>query len=226
MKITCILTSFNRPNFVRQALESVSKQSHKNYELLICDDSTIMDIRRIAERYSFTAARIFRFKVDSKQRSSQNRLGISINYALRQAAGDLVCYLADDDYYWPDWFSRAAEFFQVHPEALTGYGSLSYSRSRNMDYSQCDSVRFPGKILKNPAFEVDHTQVMHRRCSVLWPESFESVKHSDAIFFTELARLGPFHPIDAQASVKRLHDKNLQNHIDELSQGKLENLRD
>jgi len=54
----------------------------------------------------------------------------------------------------------------------------------------------------------------------------DSVKESDAIFFTALSHLGSFHPIHASASVKRLHSKNLQNHISDLEQGKLENLRD
>jgi hypothetical protein len=97
-----------------------------------------------------------------------------------------------------------------------------------MDYLTCGETRFFQEPVKQPAGKLDHTQVMHRmqRPPILWPESIGSVRESDGIFFTSLSVLGPFHPIHAQASVKRLHRKNLQNHIRELEQGKLDNLRD
>lgn len=228
LKITCILTSFNRPTLIQQALRSISNQGYKNYELIVADDSTCFDVRRLVDRLSFSAVRILHSDVTPQDRAARNRLGININQALSRSTGDLICYLADDDYYWPDWFERAAAFFVSNPEIITGFGSLFYSRSRLMDYSTFGETRFFQEPVKNPAFNLDHTQVMHRaqKPVIAWPESLESVKHSDAIFFTQLVKLGSFRPIDAQASVKRLHSKNLQDHIAELQQGKLDNLRD
>lgn len=228
LKITCILTSFNRPTLVRQALKSVADQGYKNYELLVVDDSTLFDVRRLVGRYHFPAVKVTHFDVTPAERSQKNRLGMNVNAGLRQATGDLVCYLADDDYYYQDWFEQAAQFFEVRPYEVAGYGSLTYSNSMSMDFSQSGSIRFPGDVVTNPAGRLDHTQVMHRlrKPPVLWPETLDSVKESDAIFFTTLSHYGSFLPIHCNASVKRLHSKNLQNHISDLEHGKLENLRD
>lgn len=228
MKISCLLTSFNRPTLVQQALRSVADQGYKNYELLVIDDSTVMDVKRLVDRHHFPSVRVVHFNVTGMERSRQNRLGVSINAGLNITTGDLICYLSDDDYYYNDWFQNAAEFFRANPSVVTGYGSLTYTQSLHMDFSQVGSVRFPGGLLDKPAGQVDHTQVMHRAIKprIFWPESLDSVKESDGLFFTELAKHGAFHPMPISASVKRLHSKNLQNHIPELEQGRLDNLRD
>lgn len=226
MKLTCILSSFNRPTLIQQALRSVSQQTHRDYELLVADDSTIMDVRRLVDRFPFPSVRVFRFKVDAEKRRRENRLSMGINHCLREATGDLVCYLADDDYYWPEWFARASAFF-AGSAAVSAFGTLFYSRSNQMDYSVTSSRWSPDEI-SDPMGKLDHNQVVHRRLKIpiLWPESFDSVECPDGLYFRELARLGPFQPIQAPAAVKRLHSKNLLNHLEELRQGKLDNLRD
>lgn len=228
MKISCILTSFNRPTLVQQALKSIAEQGYKNYELIVVDDSTIFDVRRLVDRYSFPSVQVTHFGITPQERAAKNRLGVNINYGLLKAKGDLICYLADDDYYFPDWFEKAAEFFQQDRYAFVGFGSLIYSSSSHMDFSQTGTVRFYNHLITSPAGKLDHNQVIHRRRgqTILWPESADSVKESDALFFTELAKDHTFFPIHASAAVKRLHSKNLQDHIPELEQGKLDNLRD
>jgi spore maturation protein CgeD len=228
MKISCILTSFNRPTLVQQALKGVADQGYKDYELLIVDDSTIFDVRRLVDRFHFPSVQVTHFGITSAERAAKNRLGVNINHALLQAKGDLVCYLADDDYYFPDWFEKAAEFFSKDKYAHVGFGSLIYSSSSHMDFSQTGTVRFYNHLITNPAGKLDHNQVIHRRRgqTILWPESADSVSNSDGLFFSELAKDHTFFPIHASAAVKRLHSKNLQNHLEELGQGKLDNLRD
>lgn len=228
MKITCILTSFNRPNYIQQALKSVADQTYKDYELLVVDDSTLMDVRRLVSRFNFSSVQVTHFEITAQERAAKNRLGVNINHGLSKAKGDLICYLADDDYYFNDWFMQAQLFFGLNKSVIAGFGSLTYSSSPHMDYSQSNTVRFPTAPVTDPAGKLDHNQVIHRRTAppVLWPEKASSVKHSDGIFFTDLAKHGKFYPIHAAAAVKRLHSKNLQDHIEDLTNGKLENLRD
>ncbi len=229
MKISCLLTSFNRPNLVRQALRSVADQSHRDFELLVLDDSTIMDVRNLVDRYSFPSVRVFQFKVSNAERRQTNRLGVNLNYGLERASGDLVVYLCDDDFFCPDWFAAADTFFTENTNALAAYGSLSYTTSSEMDFAHpVGPVRFPGTLVTAPKGQLDHGQVAHRRWTpARWPEGIADVSESDGIFFERLAHYGPIHPIlGASAAVKRLHKKNLQNAITELREGKLDNLRE
>ncbi len=226
MKISVILSSFNRPTLVQQALKSIAAQTHRDFELLVADDSTLMDVRRLVDRFSFPSSRVFRFKVDADLRRRENRLSIGINHCLREAKGELISYLADDDYYYPSWFAEANTFFVAHPNVVSAFGTLFYSRSLQMDYSTSGLARWSETPVEDPMGKLDHNQVIHRKTNLFWPESFDSVECPDGLYFRELAKIQPIRPINASAAVKRLHTKNLQDHLEELRQGKLDNLRD
>lgn len=213
--VSCILTSYNRPQFLRQALKSIEQQSHRNYELILMDESdpAILDAVKVSREFSFPVGKIHVSKVSPEERAQGHRLATTINRALSWASGDLVCYLADDDYFYSDWFEQAVKFFQEKPTVQNAFGSLTYSISRQMGYSQAGDIRFPDKPVTEPFGVLDHSMVMHRRRNppVLWPTEPGTEKEPDGHFFRELAKSGPFHPImGASACVKRLHPLNLQ----------------
>lgn len=228
MKISCILTSYNRPTFIRQALRSVLEQTHQDYQLIVVDDSTKMNIFEVMAPFKFTHSITIHNTVRAEERSKVNRLGVNVNIGLKNAIGDVVCYLADDDYYFPTWFEQLNRFFELNPEKQVGYGILKFSESMEMELGEFGTMRFPGGIVKEPMGVLDHNQVAHRRFDPpqLWQESVGTVMNVDGWFFSQLANLHDFHPINAWAAVKRLHSKNLQNHVSQYQGGKLDDLRE
>lgn len=211
MMVTCILTSYNRPNFIRQALKSIEQQTHQDYELLVMDESTIFDIHEVVKEFKLRSVWIHHAEVSPEERKTTNRLSIQINLALARALGALVCYLADDDYLFPDWFEEGSKYFAQHQNILQGFGSLHYSGSPHMDYSQTSGIRFFDKPISDPVGKLDHNQVMHRRRNVLWPATPDTMREPDGHFFKELAKASPFYPMmNACSAIKRLHPKNLQ----------------
>ncbi len=213
LKISCVLTSYNRPMFVRQALRSVEAQTYRNFELIVLDESDpeILDILEAVSSLKMPLVKINVSEVSPEERSKTNRLGISINRGLMMAEGDLICYLADDDFLFPTWFEEAVKFFEAHPEVQNGFGSLHYTSCREMRFDQTTGVRFFDSPVSDPFGKLDHNQVMHRKGRTLWPTGPETIKEPDGHFFRELSKNGPFHPIPgAAATVKRLHEKCLQ----------------
>lgn len=228
LKISCILTSYNRPQMVRQALKSLQDQTHKNFEVLLFDDSSQMNILPILGEFTLPISQIFISKVTPLQRRTTNRLSVNINRGLAVATGDLVCFLADDDYYFPGWFEAAARYFQEHPDVNVGYGKLVYSRSSAMEMKQGKEIRWPGTVVTKPYNILDHNQVIHRRFPTPypWPETFKTLGNPDAHYFRAVAQKHGFHPISAYAAVKRLHSKNLQSTISDVVAEKAENIRE
>jgi len=108
MKVSCILVSYNRPRWVRQAIKSVADQTHKDYQLIVIDESDIFDIHEAVKEFSLTQCDVRVVQVAAEQRRNQNRLSINLNAGVALATGDLLCYLADDDYFYPTWFERAS----------------------------------------------------------------------------------------------------------------------
>lgn len=215
LKVSCILVSYNRPKWVRQAIKSIVDQTHKNYQLVLIDESSIFDIYDVAKEFDLTDVVIRKYNISAGQRKGQNRLSINLNVGLALATGDLVCFLADDDYYYPGWFEAASRFFEARPEIKAAYGKLCYSNTDHMEFNESPApvnLRFFAGPLTDPFNKLDHNQVIHRRfpSPYRWPEDLGLIGGPDAYYFREVAKHQAFHPINAWAAVKRVHKKNLQ----------------
>lgn len=231
MKVTCILTSYNRPNWIRQSLRSIAEQTHKDVQLIIMDESTTFDIYEAAGEFPIQEVVIRKFHVTQLQRKSQNRLGMNLNVGLTLATGDLVCFLADDDYFYPTWFEKAVAHFAANPEVKAAYGKLVYSDSSEMVFTDqpapCNLRFFKGP-LADPFNRIDHNQAIHRRFKVpfRWPESLSTVGGPDAHYFRGIAKKHLFYPIPEWAAVKRVHKKNLQSCMGEYMSGSIDGPRE
>lgn len=213
MKISVILTSFNRPKWIRDSLKSLEDQTYRDFEVIVIDESDEFDVKDAVRCLKVPQMLIRHHKVTPEERMKTNRLSVNCNEGLRLASGDLVCFLADDDYYYPDWFAAAVNFFRTHPLAQVGFGKLVYSSDPAMVFPKVDpsQVRFYKDIVKDPFNKLDHNQVIHRRWNkpFEWPAGVHTVCGPDAYYFREIGTQYPFHPIDSFAAVKRIHRKSL-----------------
>lgn len=231
MKVSVVLASFNRPYWVRQSIKSVADQTYKNYQLVIVDESNLFEMTDVVKEFNLTEVVVVKSLVDPKQRAKMNRLSININEGLKHANGDLICYLADDDYYYPTWFEKAVEFFKSLPNVGAGFGKLVYSNTKEMEFITDPApvnLRFFNAVLANPFDKVDHNQGIHRRFDppLRWPEDPGVIGGPDAYFFRDVSKTFAFHPIHAFAAVKRVHPKNLQSSLKDYHAGVLDGPRE
>lgn len=214
MKISCILTSFNRPTWIRDALKSLEWQTYRDFEVILMDDSSIFDVRPVAKSFDLPELRVFHSDVSPEQRAEEYRLSINMNAALHEVDGDLICFLCDDDYYSPTWFEKAHTFFSRshNLDKIAGYGRLIHSETRRFAMPTKGEKRWPGTLLTQPLRNLDHNQVMHRRLNppCKWPEGLDHPDCPDGIYFEEIVKAGhAFHPINTLAVVKRMHPKTV-----------------
>jgi len=224
MKIDVILSTFNRPRLLKVAIDSILNQESPNFELWIFDDGSDYDFRKqIIQQYKDPRIHFFQGeKLKPSERYAKSRISLHVNYLLDRSSNELVSYLCDDDYYWPEAIGGAINFFEKHPEASVGFGKLTYSfsESEKTPREKRELRYFENPIL--PFDKLDHNQVIHRReCLdyVKWPMSnFPWPLGPDAYFFAELSKMHTFYPIPVWFSNKLLHSHNIQ------QLGKLEQL--
>ena len=91
--VSVLMATYNRPVYVRQAIESVLQQTYNNFELIVVRDggARIDD----AVRYFDDSRIVF---IDRDVNFGKPR---SLNEAMERAQGEYVCYLDDDDMYYP-----------------------------------------------------------------------------------------------------------------------------
>ena len=108
--ISVAMSVYNGERFLAAAIESVSAQTHTDFEFLILDDGSTDASRAIVAHYAASDARI-RLIV------RENRgLVASLNELLAQARAPLVARMDADDVCLPQRFERQIAFLSRHPE--------------------------------------------------------------------------------------------------------------
>ena len=109
--VSVILAVKNGARHLAATLESVVTQTHRPLEVLIIDDQSEDDTRKIAESF---AARGVRFI------ANPDPLGIagSRNLGVRLARGELLAFTSHDDLWEPEKLRVQAAFLRDRPEIL------------------------------------------------------------------------------------------------------------
>jgi len=93
--VSVCIPSYNCESFIGQAIESVLAQTHRNVQLVICDDCSSDGTVAVIQRYR-----------DPRLRLIQNPKNLGIagcwNEVLSQAQGKYIKFLCQDDYLHPD----------------------------------------------------------------------------------------------------------------------------
>jgi len=103
-KISAIITTLNRAEFFRRAIESVLNQTYSDFELLILDNSSIDNTEEIAK--SFRDKRVRYIKHQPLSISQARNLG------LKKARGEFIGFLDDDDEWLPNKLEAQLQVFE------------------------------------------------------------------------------------------------------------------
>lgn len=95
--ISVILPVYNRENFLEKSLDSLEKQSFKNFELLIVDDGSSDSSCVMAEKFCKRNCNWKLFKLDHKGVSNARIHGIN------NSVGKYLSFVDSDDYVEPDF---------------------------------------------------------------------------------------------------------------------------
>lgn len=117
--VSVLMLLYNRPHFMRQAIESVLAQTFGDFEFVIMDHaSATPEPLAIAKEYAAKDHRIIVHRAD-------NNLGVSAgrNMLLAKARGAFVATIEDDDWWAADKLQKQTEFLRAHEEVGAAYCS-------------------------------------------------------------------------------------------------------
>lgn len=225
--ISCILTSYNRPKLIQDAIRSILSQSYPYFELIIADDNSKQETKDTISKYLVDPRiRFFSTNVKDEDRLKKCRYSVTINLALKKyVTGDLICYLCDDDFYYPDRFERIITFFEINPKAKVVYTAqkvVNIEIKNNIIIKHSDFIRPAGitsqKALKKANWIDQNTLTHSRKCidvllkkgEGLWDESPKATHTGDWYFWLKLSKHFHFHAIPIITCEKRQHNKCIQ----------------
>ncbi len=125
-KISIIIPTFNRRDYITIALDSVLKQTYKDYEIIIIDDGSSDDTKEVLKPYQ-----------DNIRYFYQDNKGIPTtrNRGIREARGDYIAFLDSDDFWLPEKLERQIECFSNNSR----YGMVA---------TRCSSITPDGRLRK------------------------------------------------------------------------------
>lgn len=108
--VSCIMPTYNRPEFISHAITQFLQQDYDNKELIIIDDSTV-SIEELIPDTDLIHYSYYTIKLD---------LGTKRNLACKKANGEIIIHLDDDDFYAPDWIQKQVSFLIANDLEITG----------------------------------------------------------------------------------------------------------
>ena len=194
--LAVILTVYRRPWALPRIEEALRAQTRPPDRLwAVWEDGD--DGRNLVSRYHDFGCR---WQVLQLLKGEGNPLARAANMVLDLERADYITYLTDDSLPHPEKYERMARALDENPDWNVVNCSQDHGTVRSPDEWLTAgwggaSVRHAGEVVTDPFCRVDHTQVMHRRSSVRWPED-APLRLSDACFFRELVDAdGPMHPV-------------------------------
>lgn len=128
--ISIVMPCFNSAQFVADAINSVTNQSYKNWELIVVDDNSTDDTVRVVSAFEKKNRKIKLIKCSSNGGTAGAR-----NNALDIASGDFIAFLDSDDL-WDQNFLEEMYYF-----ASTNKFKFCYASCRVVDFDSNKTLR-------------------------------------------------------------------------------------
>lgn len=116
--ISVIVITYNRPSSLKSCIESLLKQSYKDYEIIIVDDGSAKQTKNLIKTLQKKYGIIRYFKQKNKGRGSARNLGLS------NARGDIIAFTDDDCLVKRNWLKNIKTLFKNHPEVSAVGGPI------------------------------------------------------------------------------------------------------
>lgn len=183
--VSIITPAYNSQATITATIESVLKQSHQTWELLVVIDSGTKDeTPELVLRYATKDPRIRLLRVPEGK-----GLALSRNYALAQAQGQYIAFLDSDDVWLPEKLEKQIYFLKSHN------GAFATHHYRRMSFDE----KVTGHLLRVPQ-EITYQDLLVNNVigclTVLVDQSqtgllqFEETKHEDFLLWLKLLKTG------------------------------------
>ena len=120
-KVSVIMPAYNAEKTVAQAINSVTRQTFGDFELIVVDDCSKDSTVAVIEDLAKNDGRIVLLKNKENSGVSKTR-----NYGVSMAKGELIAFLDSDDMWREDKLEKQLEIFEKNTEAVISYTASSF----------------------------------------------------------------------------------------------------
>lgn len=160
-KVSVVIPSYNCAKYLPEAINSVLKQSFRNYEIIVVDDGSTDNTKEILNSFNGKIKYLF------QQNSGHS---IARNNAISKASGKYVAFLDADDIWLPNKLMEQIEFLDAAPDVGMVHSNIIFidENGKHMNYPMRNNKFLSGKIfnylLTRKAHISSPTVVIRKEC--------------------------------------------------------------
>ncbi|MGF3112272.1 glycosyltransferase family 2 protein [Facklamia sp. P9177] len=128
-KVSVIIPTYKRADFLARAINSVLNQSYENLEVLVIDDNNPESLFR-SETENIMKQFSENQKVIYIQHSFNMNGSVARNTGIKKSSGDLIAFLDDDNYFYKDKIRKQVDFLNNHKNYKAVYCGLIDSNNK------------------------------------------------------------------------------------------------
>ncbi|NPA66187.1 MAG: glycosyltransferase family 2 protein [Epsilonproteobacteria bacterium] len=119
--ISVIIPTYNRYTMLKRAIKSVYAQSFQPFEVIVVDDGSTDDTKKIQKEFPDI---IYIYQTNKGVSSARNK-------GIKEAQGEWIAFLDDDDEWEKEKLSFQMEFHRCNPEVLVSYTDEKWIKNSN-----------------------------------------------------------------------------------------------
>ena len=215
--ISVLMSCYNSEKWVHKSIDSIIEQTFKDWELIIINDGSTDNTRKILESYSATDRRI---KVYNKENSG---LTDSLNFGLNKCNGSLIARIDADDIALPERLKLQYNFFKKNPDySLCGTFHIENNHSNSIKTVKKYPIK--DKKLKKNLVKVkkffSHSSAMFKKDDALCFGGYGTKykKSQDFDLWLKLSTKGKIFCINKPLVVISKHDESISESKDGYKQ--------
>ena len=179
--VSVIVPVYNLENHINYCIESVLRQTHSDFELILVDDGSTDNTYAICKEASVKDSRVKVIRQDNQGVSAARNTGI------RHAAGEHIMFIDGDDVISPCCIEHLLNYFDEDTAAVIG----EITRIRTYEYSFEEKEHFERsytgeeclKLLIEGRFPISACAALFRRECIGKIRFPEKIKHNEDKYF-------------------------------------------
>lgn len=181
--VSIIMPVYNSEKYIKDAIQSILKQTYDNWELIIVDDCSTDNSSKIINEFCENNNRINRFRFKKNKGVSKAR-----NYGIEHSNGDFIAFLDSDDFWKENKLKSQIEFMLKNNFAFTytSYTLVDQNEKKIKDIIVDKNVNY-SQLLKGNIITCS-TVILNKKiiCDISMPQ----IKHEDYATWLDILKSG------------------------------------
>lgn len=110
--VSVIMPAYNAGDFINEAIESILKQTYKEWNLTIVNDGSVDNTKELIEEYT----KKYPDKINLISKEQNEGTANALNILIKSVSGKYICWLSADDLYTPDMLKESVEFLEKNDQ--------------------------------------------------------------------------------------------------------------